>query len=557
MDQERTADSAPAGAESVVPATDGSARALAGSAEDRTDEPRSPGDWRDHLRATHPPVTDTRHPAPTPRLFGEFLDVVRRYWATILIAALNVIAIVAILTAQAPSLYAADANVLVRATTEEDDLNLATEAELIQSNIIAERVVDALTLDDDPDDVASGVGVDLVEDTEILEVTYTADSREEARVRAQAFVDAYLDYRGEQAEEALAGSREAIQSELDTLQQQLSEINEQLLTAEASQVPQLQAQLNLISNRIVDRQVQLAEVEARPPVGTVLRAAKARAQPVSPDPVRNMAVGVVGGLLLGLAIAAVRDQLDTRVHSAADVEEMLPTSRVVAMVPRHKPFQANDGAFLTSLFALPSTTVEAYRAVAIEVGTTLRDLGSRSVLVTGAGPSAGTSTVSAALAAMMARTGRRVILVSGNTHEPVVEGWFHVPVAPGLADVLLGQASIDDVLRSTPVSGLAVVPIGTESRRAPERLASEDMVALNRSLAARVDMVVYDMAPIGRHADVLGAVQAVGDILLVTPTGVPRELLSRADRQIQQVGGRLVGTVVRDVGRRPHLGWRG
>ena len=86
--------------------------------------------------------------------------------------------------------------------------------------------------------------------------------------------------------------------------------------------------------------------------------------------------------------------------------------------------------------------------------------GSRVVMVTSAMDHEGKTTVACNLAASLARSGRRTLLIDGNLRNPCVHQMFDLPLEPGFCEMLRGEADVDGVTVPTSVEGLFVLPAG-------------------------------------------------------------------------------------------------
>ena len=532
---------------------------------ERTDQPSPDVGWRGDgepptgpmtPRAAHEQVPGPQGPQGPPGptrgrehavapAFRDFLSVLRRYRWSVLLATLSTLGVALLFSFAETPMYRADAALLVRPIgtgAQEGAVNMITEEEVIQSNVIGDRAAALLGGDVAGSALVVGLDASAVEDTEVLEISYTADSREKARERTEAFVQAYLDHRQEQRDRAVEQVRAAIQEELDALDQSLTEVRAELANAPEAEQGELQAQVNQISGRIVERRLALTEARATGAVSEVLRSAAVEPGAVSPDLIMDGIIGLVLGLLLGLSTAVLRDQLDDRVRDLADVSRVLDTPAAFS-VPRHRTLAPYDDV-LAARSSLPDKALEAYRALAIDVATTMRHTGHRSLLVTGAHRGAGASTLAIQLAITLARSGRLVLLVSADIRDPSVEEQLGVRGAPGLVDVLERRVGPADAVMRTSIPRLYVMPAGSDELRAPELLASQRMELIVPLLEDAADIVLYDTPPVGERADALAAAGAVGRALVVAGTDVTRPVLDYTARQLRQVGAEIVGGVI-------------
>lgn len=167
---------------------------------------------------------------------------------------------------QVPQSYTAEATVLLNPLdgnpfhpggSGEDLINLTTEAEIVRSDAVA-RLAATDAGSTDPGALLTGLGVEVLPNTQILDITVTARNGENAVRRAQAFADAYLDYRIQRATKSTDVERTQLQAEITERNSQLEELSAQY--AAAVDDPPKAA---LISAQIQTTTTQLAQLNAR------------------------------------------------------------------------------------------------------------------------------------------------------------------------------------------------------------------------------------------------------------------------------------------------------
>jgi polysaccharide biosynthesis transport protein len=120
--------------------------------------------------------------------------------------------------------------------------------------------------------------------------------------------------------------------------------------------------------------------------------------------------------------------------------------------------------------------------------------------------------------------------------------------AKGLADYLMGHATLEDVIGIDGVSGMHFIGAGEATNRSSELLASARMAALLKDLGAHYDLVILDTPPAAIVADALqlsGVIDAA--ILVVKWAATPRHLVIDAIRKLLAAKAPLVGTVMTQV----------
>lgn len=141
------------------------------------------------------------------------------------------------------------------------------------------------------------------------------------------------------------------------------------------------------------------------------------------------------------------------------------------------------------------------------------------VLITSAQGAEGKTTLACQLALSLAGSWRKTLLLDAALRKPAVHHMFHNPCEPGFSELLRGEVEPDDVVQSTPVSRLWIVPAGQSDNHAMQALAQERTAFLMEHFRKQYDCVVIDAGPVLSSADALLLGQHVDAVLLVARTG--------------------------------------
>jgi capsular exopolysaccharide synthesis family protein len=141
------------------------------------------------------------------------------------------------------------------------------------------------------------------------------------------------------------------------------------------------------------------------------------------------------------------------------------------------------------------------------------------VLITSARGGEGKTTLACQLALSMAGSWRKTLLLDAALRKPAVHHMFHNACEPGFSELLRGEVEPDDVVQSTPVSRLWVLPAGQSDNHALQALAQERTAFLVDHFRKQYDCVVIDAGPVLASADALLLGQHVDAVLLVARMG--------------------------------------
>lgn len=271
---------------------------------------------------------------------------------------------------------------------------------------------------------------------------------------------------------------------------------------------------------------------------TVLNSSERSEPLVSPQPVRVVALGAAAGLAAALLTVAALTSLRARIETQEDVRELGLTP--LASLPR------------ADYFAHPLTAdprdhaVEAVRRLRTNLRYVNVDSDRQCYIVTSSAAGEGKSSVSVALASVIAAAGTDVVLVEADLRRPVLRERLGVAQPWGLTDVLAGTVGIEQAM-TVVAEGLYVLHAGSPVPNPGELIASEQM---NRVLSelSRQHVVVVDMPPLLAVADAAElAANVDGVIVVARARQTRREGLQRVVAQIEQVHGRVAGVVVNAV----------
>lgn len=266
--------------------------------------------------------------------------------------------------------------------------------------------------------------------------------------------------------------------------------------------------------------------------------------PVSPKLSLALGVGVVGGLLLGLAYAFIRDRVDRRIRTSEEAERF--GYPVIGTLPL-------DDMLTKGSSVLEGTGGHQFMSEALrELRTNLRfidvDHQPRIVLVTSSLPSEGKSTVIANLASTLAADAEPVIVVDADLRRPNVHNVFDVAGDVGVTDVLSGRAGIDEVLQTWPGNDLVrVLAAGHIPPNPSELLGSQAMRNLLATLSQDA-LVLVDAPPVLPFTDAAILSRAVdGTLVLVRASRTKVDELSHALGNLQRVKGRVLGIILNGI----------
>ncbi|WP_328351435.1 polysaccharide biosynthesis tyrosine autokinase [Mycobacterium sp. NBC_00419] len=438
----------------------------------------------------------------------EFARLLRARWVTITVTTLALVSAAVIYTLLTTPLYEASTRLFVSTTSggSVQDVyqgNLFSQervlsyAELIKGETLAQRTVDKLDLAMSADALQAKVTASVKPSTVLIDVDVLDESAVRARDIANALSDEFV----------------GLVNELET--------------------PKPGAQPD--ARVVVEQRASIPKA------------------PVIPNPVRNVAIGLVLGGLLGIGIAVVRDLLDNTVKSQETLEEITNTG-VVGYIPADKEFRK------TPAISFPtdnSGTAEAFRKLRTNLQFLAVDNPPRLIVITSPSPNEGKSTTAINIALALAEAEHNVLLVDGDMRRPSLAKYLDLVGQVGFSTVLSGAASVDEVIQKTQCPQLSVLAAGAIPPNPSELLGSMAAKKLLNELRGQFDYVIVDSSPLLAVTD--GAVLAANadGALIVSRFGeTKREQLAHAIGILTDVGATLLGSVLTMIPTRGSASYR-
>jgi succinoglycan biosynthesis transport protein ExoP len=256
-------------------------------------------------------------------------------------------------------------------------------------------------------------------------------------------------------------------------------------------------------------------------------------------------LAVAGGLFFSLGLVFVWHLLDDRFVSVRDVKDNFGET-VLGLVPEVKVARTQPREALLMEGDTRRAYAESYRH--LRSALLLSALGEsrpHTLLVTGAAPTEGKSTIAVNLARVLARSGLRVVLVDADTHTAGLGRLLEVEGKPGVLDYLRGGATVDAVVHSTEVPGLEVVPAGTHTENAEGLFLRPELATLLTELKAGRDFIIIDGAPIlGADDAALLVPYAETVVMVVRPFFTHSRLVRQALEMLYQRQAKQVAIIL-------------
>jgi succinoglycan biosynthesis transport protein ExoP len=472
--------------------------------------------------------------------------IVRRKWI-IIITTIAITLLAAILTLLMTPQY--ESSTTLRVATVQNinytQILMNTYAQIVTSGTAKGELKKELEITYSP-----AIRVELIPDTELMVITAEAPDP----VQAQAIAATAANLLSEQSRDIYSGSgqttTEILAAQLGEAERELNRARseyEELLTNSPEDQVSLDASEQSISLKertyatLLDQYESARTNEALIANSvSIVEPAYLPESPSKPNKTLNIVLGMLVGLISGIVLAFVVDNLDTRMHSVEQIESVtkLPT---VGTIPasKHKDLaiaNINNGSY---------PQVEAFRRLRTNLVSLDRDQKANVVMVTSAQRGEGKSTVIANLAVALAQSGRTVIVVDCDLRLPAIHKVFELPNKRGLTSVLTKDVELEDAVLNSVYPRLTVLASGPLPPNPTELLGSSQMTELVNKLRQRYEYVLLDTPALLSVADAAVVTPIADTVVWVVSQGQTRRGdVEAVRRQLFNVGAKSVDVVI-------------
>ena len=266
---------------------------------------------------------------------------------------------------------------------------------------------------------------------------------------------------------------------------------------------------------------------------------------VRPDKAKVVYTFILGGLLVAAIVIFVRIMFYDRIENADELKELttLPIyGEIIASEKAEENYVVVDSdpkAAITESFRTVRTNLEYIPGQ--------EGLG-KVVMVTSYRPNEGKTFCSVNLAAILAKAGKKVLLMEFDLHKPKVAVGLGMNSEVGLSNVLIGRASWRQVVLPTQFEHFFVILAGPTPPNASELVLSKHMEAMFTEARTEYDYVIVDTPPVGLITDALLMMRHVDATLFVVNTRfASKDHVNNALDMLSTNVGRHIGFILNGV----------
>lgn len=256
----------------------------------------------------------------------------------------------------------------------------------------------------------------------------------------------------------------------------------------------------------------------------------------------------VSAMLIGIGLVFLKEYLDSVFRSSAQVEALTGIS-VFGLLPEIARSSIDPTQLADYIDNNPlSKFVESLRGLRLSIFMSNVDNPPKSILITSASPDEGKTVLAFALARVIAGTPKKTVLLDCDFRRPSLHKYLEAKSAPGIIELIAGEAKLSDVLRRDEVSGMHFIPAGKPVANPGNLLASEQMKLLLKALTDTYEMVIVDSPPMLAVNDARALGPVVDATLFVVRWGkIRRKKATFAVRHLVDSGTKVSGIALSRV----------
>jgi len=277
--------------------------------------------------------------------------------------------------------------------------------------------------------------------------------------------------------------------------------------------------------------------------------------PIKPNKRKNLSLGLLFGVVVGVGLALLLDYLDDTVKTADEAKRELEMP-VLATIPYISENGGERSATLVSYHDPKSVVSETFRSLRTGIHFSAVNRKRQLLMVTSSFPGEGKTTITGNLGVILSQVGSRTILIDCDMRRPTLHQLFNHSQRPGLSELLAGDAELESVIHATGIPQFDFISAGTIPPNPAELLGSDAMRGLLETLRQRYETIVLDAPPVLAVTDA-PVLATMSDLTLVVVEGgrIPRKAIREMRDTLRAINAPLGGIIFNDKCARARSGY--
>ena len=293
----------------------------------------------------------------------------------------------------------------------------------------------------------------------------------------------------------------------------------------------------------------------------IIDAAEANTEkPVQPKKQMIVLIATLLGALISIAYVLIHRAFNRGIEDPEAIEQLgipvyasIPLSKGQSLIESNLRGNSKDqgGSLLLAVINPADLAVESLRSLRTSLHFATLEAKNNILMISGPSPAVGKSFVSCNLAAIIAQTGQKVLLVDADMRKGYLNKMFRMDVSNGLSDLLAGKIDLNKAIHQTEVENLDVITRGQIPPNPSELLMHSNFTHFLEKVSSQYDLVIIDTPPILAVTDAALVGRQAGTSLIVTRFGVNAvKEIQVTKRRFEQNGIIVKGAIFNAVERK-------
>ena len=254
-------------------------------------------------------------------------------------------------------------------------------------------------------------------------------------------------------------------------------------------------------------------------------------KPLKPNRLLIISLAMVTGLFVGILIAFGRKAMKRGIDDPLKIERLLRARVVYATIPHsisqdklnRKARGDNLGTPLLAQMMPDDSAIESLRSFRAALQFSMPHFKNNIVMFTGPTRNLGKSFIAANLAAVVAASGKRVLLIDADLRNGYLHRYFGVQREPGLSKAISGSMPVEDVIHHDVMDNMDFIATGGLPPNRSEFFLHLNFGTLLETVSPHYDLILIDPPPILEVADALIIGAHAGSVFIVARSGITTE----------------------------------
>ncbi|MDX2354667.1 polysaccharide biosynthesis tyrosine autokinase [Stutzerimonas xanthomarina] len=361
---------------------------------------------------------------------------------------------------------------------------------------------------------------------------------------------------------------QALMNQINQLQAQKAELEKQIGTLPSTQQELLRlnrdVEVSSETYSMLLNKTQELDIIRAGTVGNVRIVDHAAAdidEPIKPNKPLIVIVATLLGGILAVAFVYVREALKRGVENPEEIERVgipvyaaIPFSEKQGLLEKRLANFKRDkssASYLLSINDPADLATEAMRSLRTSLHFAMIEAKNNILMITGPSPAVGKSFVTSNLAAVIAQSGKKVLLIDADMRKGYLHKVMRCQGEKGLSDILSGRITLFDAIQKTQLNNLHVITHGQLPPNPSELLMHENFSRFVKEISSMYDLVIFDTPPILAVTDAALVGSQAGTTLMVTRYGLNGvKEIEFAKRRLEQNGLVVKGVIFNAVVRK-------